>query len=233
MRYKLMHPALQTIGGDAPTARAAAAPASPTNVGKCWLLRRAVGVAAVILAVFGVVATGVVFSGRGLERHHQAESAPPDVTPALPPSNPKPPIPPGAMLNGQYRLTLEDSKSTYVDSSPSEWSAGPVDYVGYIQFSTQCTGRNCVATSTAPSIPDSSPSEKTVETLVWVSGKWSSRANPIPDGGALDESTTVLYSNGRSGFRGTTTDTIISGPHAGARLIAPVVLTPTLDPTNM
>lgn len=134
------------------------------------------------------------------------------------------------MLNGQYRLTLEDSKSTYVDSSASQWSSGSVDHVGYIKFSTQCTGDECIATSIPTSDPDSG---QTVETLVWGSGQWSSREKPITDGDGLDESTTVLHFDGRNGFQGTTTDTIISGPHTGAELIAPVVLTPRFDPANL
>lgn len=193
------------------------------------LSRRAVGGATLFLAVAGVAATGVGLSGWGFERHHRAQSAPAVVKPATP----KPLIPPDLMLNGQYQLTLEDSKSTYVDSSASQWSAGSVDHVGYIRFSTQCTGSECVATSTPPDDLNAAASGITVETLIWASGKWSSQESPIPDGDGMDESTTVLRADGRGGFRGTTTDIIISGPHAGAQLAAPVVLTPRFDPTSL
>jgi hypothetical protein len=176
------------------------------------------------------VIAGVECVDWGPERHSGTESAPTVVNPELPPVKPKPPIPPEDMLNGQYRLTLEDSKSTYIDSSASQWSSGSVDHVGYIKFSTQCAGDECIATSIPTSDPDAG---QTAETLVWVSGQWSSREKPILDGDGLDESTTVLHFDGRNGFQGTTTDTIISGPHAGAELIAPVVLTPRFDPANL
>jgi hypothetical protein len=184
----------------------------------------------VVLSVLGVVIAGVECGGWGPERHAGVESAPTGVNPELPAVKRKPPIPPEEMLNGQYRLTLEDSKSTYVDSSASQWSSGSVDHVGYIKFSTQCTGDECIATSIPTSDPDSG---QTVETLAWVSGEWSSREKPITDGDGLDESLTVLHFDGRNGFQGTTTDTIISGPHTGAELIAPVVLTPRFDPANL
>lgn len=198
-----------------------------------WLLRRAAGIATLILAVVGVVATSVGFSGWGFDRHHRAESGPAVVRAAPVPVKPKPAIAPDAMLNGQYQLTLEDSRSTYMNSSASQWSSGSVDHMGYIRFSTQCTASECVATSTPPNDPNSPESGNTVETLIWVAGGWSSRENPMPDGDGLDESKTVLYPDGRGGFRGTTTDTIISGPHAGAELAAPVVLTPRFDPANL
>jgi hypothetical protein len=72
-----------------------------------------------------------------------------------------------------------------------------------------------------------------VETLAWVDGKWLSRPNPMPDGDGIDNPTTVLYPDGHGGFRGTTTDTIVSGPHAGAQLSAPILLTPRFDPENL
>jgi hypothetical protein len=193
-----------------------------------WPWRRAVGVSAVL----GVVAAGAGFGGWGLERHHRAESAAAVVAPTPAPVKPKPPMPPPeAMLNGQYQATLQDSQSTYVDSSASQWSSGSADYVGYILFSTRCTDTGCVATSTPPSNPFTS--ETTVETMVWADGEWASRPNPTPDGDGIDHPTTVLYSDGHGGFRGTTTDTIVSGPHAGAQLIAPIVLTPRFDPENL
>jgi hypothetical protein len=198
--------------------------------GKRWLSRRPARVAAAALSVLGVAIAGVECGGWGFERHSRAEPAPSVVKPTPSPDNVRPPIPPDEMLNGQYRLTLEDSKSTYIDSSASQWSAGSVDHVGYIKFSTQCTGDECTATSIPTGDPDSG---QTVETLVWVSGEWSSREKPITDGDGLDESTTVLHFDGRNGFQGTTTDTIISGPHTGAELIAPVVLTPRFDPANL
>jgi len=198
-----------------------------------WALRRVAGIAALILAMLGVVATGAELSGWRLEPHHGAESAPAIVKPAPAPVRSKPSIPYDAILNGQYQLTLEDSQSKFVDSSATQWSSGSVDHVGYIQFSTQCTGSVCVATSTPPSDPIAPESGNTVETLVWASGEWSSRENPVPDGDGVDESETVLYADGRGGFRGTTTDTIISGPHVGAQLAAPVVLKPRFDPGNL
>jgi hypothetical protein len=137
------------------------------------------------------------------------------------------------MLNGSYRLTLQDSRSQYVRSTAADWSAGAVDYVGYIHFSTKCSGSECVATSSATSEPNSPTLGKTVETMVWASGAWSSRESPMPDGDGMDESSTVLRPDGHRGFTGMTTDTIISGPHAGAQLSAPVVLTPTFDPQNL
>lgn len=97
------------------------------------------------------------------------------------------------LLNRQYRLTLEDSQSTYVDSSASQWSSGSVDHVGYIKFSTQCLGDQCIATSIPTSDPDAG---QTVETLVWSAGEWSSREKPITDGDGLDESTTTLHFDG-------------------------------------
>jgi hypothetical protein len=187
--------------------------------------RRALGVAGVVLAVSGAVVT---VSNWSAARHDRAPSA---TTPA--PVQPKPPIPPEAMLNGSYQLTLEDSQSKYLHSSASDWLSGSVDYVGYIQFSTQCTGSECVATSTPTSDPNSPALGKTVETMVWVAGKWASREKPMSDGDGLDESSTVLRSDGHRGFLGTTTDTIISGPHVGAEISAPVVLTPRSDPANM
>jgi hypothetical protein len=191
-----------------------------------WSRRRAVGVAAVL----GVVAAGAGFGCWGLERHHWAEPTPVAVTPA--PVESKPPMPPPeAMLDGQYQVILQDSQSTYVDSSAAQWSSGSADYVGYILFSTRCTNTGCVARSAPPSNPFSS--ETTAETLVWADGEWSSRPNPMPDGDGMDHPTTVLYPDGHGGFRGTTTDTIVSGPHAGAQLTAPLVLTPRFDPENL
>jgi hypothetical protein len=198
-----------------------------------WLSRRAVSVAALILAVSGAATATVELNAWRLERHHLTESAPAVVKPVPAPVKPIPPIPPEDMLNGQYQLTLEDSHSTYMDSTASQWSSGSIDHVGYIRFSTQCTGSECVATSTPPNDPNSPASGNTVETLVWASGQWSSRESPMPDGDGLDESTMVLHPDGRSGFLGTTTDTIISGPHTGAELIAPVVLRPKFDPANL
>jgi hypothetical protein len=191
--------------------------------------RRAFGVAAVL----GVVAAGVGFGGWEIGRHQQAPAAQIAAKPPSAPVEPKPPMPPEAMLNGSYRLTLEDSQSKYVHSSATDWSSGSVDYVGFIQFSTKCAGSECVATSTPTSDPNSPALGKTVETMVWVSGKWASRENPMPDGDGMDESSTILRSDGRRGFLGTTTDTIISGPHAGAEISAPVVLTPRFDPANL
>jgi len=74
------------------------------------------------------------------------------------------------MLNGSYRLTLQDSRSQYVRSTAADWSAGAVDYVGYIHFSTKCSGSECVATSSATSEPNSPTLGQTVETMVWASG---------------------------------------------------------------
>jgi hypothetical protein len=193
-------------------------------------LRRALGVSVVALAVLAGV---VVVGNWGIGRHDQPSSAPVATKPAPAAVTPKPLIPPEAMLNGSYRLTLEDSQSKYLHSSASDWSSGSVDYVGYIQFSTQCTGSECVATSTPTSDPNSPALGKTVETMVWVAGKWASREDPMPEGDGLDESSTVLRSDGHRGFLGTTTDTIISGSHAGAEISAPVVLTPRLDPANL
>jgi hypothetical protein len=198
-----------------------------------WRFRRAIGLAAVILAVLVVVAVGLTFSGWGIGPQHLPSSAPTWVKPAPAPVRPTPPIPSEVMLNGQYQLTVEDSQSTYVDSTASEWSSGFVDYVGFIQFSTKCTGSKCVATSTPMSDPNSPALGKNVETMVWASGEWSSRESPMPDGDGMDESSTILHSDGRRGFLGTTTDTIISGPHTGAQLSAPVVLTPRFDPANL
>jgi hypothetical protein len=193
--------------------------------------RRALGVTGVLLAV--LAAAAVVVSNRAIGRHEQARSAQVAASPAPASVTPKPLIPPEAMLNGSYRLTLEDSQSKYLHSSASDWSSGSVDYVGYIQFFTQCTGSECIATSTPTTDPNSPALGKTVETMVWVSGKWASREDPMPEGDGLDESSTVLRSDGHRGFLGTTTDTIISGPHAGAEISAPVVLTPRVDPANL
>jgi hypothetical protein len=194
-------------------------------------LRRVLGVSVVSLAV--LAAAAVVVSNRATVRHEQARSAQVAAKPAPAAVTPKPLIPPEAMLNGSYRLTLEDSQSKYLHSSASDWSSASVDYVGYIQFSTQCTGSECVATSTPTSDPNSPALGKTVETMIWVSGKWASREDPMPEGDGLDESSTVLRSDGHRGFLGTTTDTIISGSHAGAEISAPVVLTPRFDPANL
>lgn len=198
-----------------------------------WSFGRTLGLTAAILAVLGVAAAAIGFGGWRLERHDAAKPVRVDATAARVPTKPTPAIPPEAMLNGSYRLTLEDSQSKYVDSSAADWSTGSADYVGYIQFSTQCTGSTCVATSSPTSDPNSPALGRTVETMVWASGKWSSRETPVPDGDGMDESSTILRSDGRRGFLGTTTDTIISGPHTGAELIAPVVLTPTFDPANL
>jgi hypothetical protein len=193
--------------------------------------RRPVIIVVLVLIALGGVATCLGINGWGAGRSHPAGPALPTAKPA--PVQSRSPIPPHAVLNGEYRLTLEDSKSMYVRSSPSEWSPGSADHTGYIDFSTSCAGADCIATSTVPDIPNTSPLGSTDETMVWVSGEWSSREKPTPDGDGMDESSTILYPDGHDGFRGTTTDTIISGPHAGAQLIAPVVLTPVLDPTNL
>lgn len=197
---------------------------------KHCLSRRPVVAAAAAISVLGVVLAGVEFGGWAFERHSRADSAPSVANPELPSVESNPPIPPEDLLNGQYRLTLEDSQSTYVDSSASQWSSGSVDHVGYIKFSTQCLGDQCIATSIPTSDSDAG---QTVETLVWSAGEWSSREKPITDGDGLDESTTTLHFDGRNGFKGTTADTIISGPHTGAELIAPVVLTPRFNPANL
>jgi hypothetical protein len=194
--------------------------------------RLGVGAVGAVSAVLGVVAA-VGLGGWEITEHNGPESTLPAIESAPSPVKPTPPMPPEAMLNGSYRLTLEDSQSKYVRSTAADWSAGSVDYVGYIQFSTKCIGSECVATSSPTTDPTSPALGKTVETMVWTSGRWSSRQRPMPDGDGTDESSTILRSDGHRGFLGMTTDTIISGPHTGAQLSAPVVLTPTFDPANL
>lgn len=197
------------------------------------LSRRVAGIAALILAVIGVGTVGVGLNSWRLEPQHVAQPGSAVVTPVPAPVTATPPIPPEDMLNGQYQLTLEDSRSTYVDSTASQWSAGSADHLGFIRFSTECRDFKCVATSTPPGGPNSPASGNIVETMIWASGEWSSRQSPVPDGDGIDTSETVLRPDGRGGFLGTTTDTIISGPHRGAQLRAPVLLTPKFDPANL
>lgn len=196
------------------------------------LVRRAAGTVAVIL-VSGVAVAGVVYSRWESPRDNGSGAPRTAADPPTAPASRTAPIPPRAMLNGSYRLILEDSRSKYVDSSPAEWAPGSADIVGYIEFSTRCVGTTCVATSAPTSDARVPAAGLTVETMVWESGRWSSRQKPVPDGDGLDASSTILRPDGRHGFRGTTTDTIISGPHAGAERIAPVVLTPRFDPANL
>lgn len=195
--------------------------------------RRAAGAAAVIL-VSGVAVAGVAYSRWEHPRDNVSGAAGTAADPPPPaPAGRSAPIPPEAMLNGSYRLTLEDSRSKYVHSSAADWAVGSADVVGYIKFSTRCTGSTCVATSAPTSDPRGPAAGLTVETMVWESGRWSSRQAPIPDGDGIDKSTTILRPDGRHGFLGTTTDTIVSGPHAGAERIAPVLLTLRFDPANL
>lgn len=193
-------------------------------------------VGAVLVAVAGLLAFGV------LNTHKKPEAAAPTASPTTSSRPPTPSaaptsviptaLPPAQLLNGAYRVEIDRSRQTYNDTPDPQ----PPDVSTWWAFRSSCSSTGCVATAVLLDDKNHQTASANGDNHMdfrFVDGAWKSVAQTVPfpcidSKGRSDRQTTtqmLTLKPGHDVFRGSMTVTVKTNEcgQKGAQIVIPAV----------